>query len=66
MSEIKEVGGGSTAAVLWLMIALVFLPIIAVHVATVWLADPAQAQAAPDGSPVQLAQPTQAEPPARP
>ena len=35
-------GGGSTAAVLWLMILLVFLPIAAAH-AVAWMAEPAPA-----------------------
>lgn len=30
-------GPGSTAAVLWLMILLVFLPIVALHLAAVWV-----------------------------
>ena len=45
-------GPGSTAAVLWLMILLVFLPIVAMHVAAVWVnggegGDPAPAAEPP-------------------
>lgn len=32
-----DASAGSTAAVLWLMILLIFLPIAAVHWAAVWL-----------------------------
>ncbi len=39
----RPIGGGSTAAVLWLMILLVFLPIAAAHGIAWYVEDPAPA-----------------------